>query len=238
MISTHHSTAVSEGSLVFGASQEAERRQRLAASAVRPLQQMLEQVSRAMFQSLVRLDELTAQAMARPDGLTDASGLCAVQDGMNDALQHCDQLATLFEHLRQLQEPSGLSHRTFDLRELLSQAIYCAQTLLPSGLAVANHLTEMLLVRGDKTELMQALIDGIAQIGTFVRPDGRVELHGGSGLGAVWVEFRVSGTGVPPRPRLALASAIETLDNHRGALDLLTEGDGAFTLRLRLPAAR
>jgi hypothetical protein len=238
MISTPYPMATSDRPPALGAPHAAERRQRMAASADRPLQHTLEQASQALFQSVIRIDELATQALGRPDGQADAAQLCAALDRMNDALQHCDRLATLLDHLQHLHEPAAPVPRSFDLRDLLAQAIYGAHGLLPAGLVIANHLPELPPVRGDRAELMQALIEVVMQIGADARAHGRLVLDGGSGQGMVWIECRVSGTRVPARPGLALGSAIETLARHRGALELSATGDDAFTLRLRLPAAR
>lgn len=238
MISTPHSPATTHAPPARAAQHEAERRRHMAASACRPLQQTLAQASQALFQSLVRIDELATQAQDHPDTRDNAANLRAVQDRMNDALQHGDQIATMVEHLQRLLEPAALAPRPFDLRTLLSRAVYCAHGLLPVGLVVTHHVAALPPVQGDRAEIMRALIDALVQVGACVHTGGRLELHGDSGAGMVWIELRVSGAGVPARPGLALESAIETLARHRGALELLPLGDDAFALRLRLPAAR
>lgn len=220
------------------AQHEAERRRRMAASAAPTLDRTLAHATRALFQSAMLIDELAARAHGQPPRPVDGASLRALQERMNDALQHCDQLAILMHHVQSLLEPAARMSGPFDLRDVLSQASYCAHGLLPSGLVVANHLPALAPVRGDRTEIMQALIDALVQVGACGDAEGRLELHGGSEQGVVWVELRVTGAGGPPRPGLALESAIETLARHRGALELRPTRDGTLTLRIRLPAAR
>lgn len=238
MISTPHPLASTDAPPARAAQHEAERRRRMAASACRPLQRTLAQASQALFQSVVRVDELATQAQDHPDTQADAANLRAVQDRMNDALQQGDQIATLVEHLQRLLEPAAPAPRPFDLRTLLSRAAYCAHGLLPAGLGITHHVAALPPVQGDRAELMQALIDALVQVGACVPAGGRLALHGDSGAGMVWIELRASGAGVPARPGLALEPVIETLARHRGALELFPLGDDGFALRLRLPAAR
>jgi hypothetical protein len=220
------------------AQHETERRRRMAASAGTPLDRTLASATRALFQSVMHLDELATRAQNRVAEPSDAAALRAVLDRMNEALLHCDQLAVLVDHLQRLLEPARPAPRHLDLRQLLSLATYSARGLLPVELEVVNHVPALPGVAGDRAEIMQALIDVLVQIGTCPNAGGRLELHGGSEQGIVWVELRLSGAGASPRPGLALESAIETLARHRGALVLSPSRDEVLTLRMRLPAAR
>lgn len=217
---------------------EPERRRRLAAAAGRALERSLPQATQALFQSVVRLDELAAQAQDEPDVRVDTASLRAVQDRMNDALQHCDQLALLVDNLQRLLDLAPPAPRPFDPGLLLSQATYCVHGLLPAGLTVVNRLPALAPVCGDRAEIMQALVDALMQIGACATAQGRLELDGGHEHGIVWVELRVTGADASQRPGLALETAVETLARHRGALDFPPADDGTVVLRLRLPAAR
>lgn len=219
------------------AQHEVERRRRMAASAGAPLNRTLAHATQALFQSVMLIDELATRAQGQPHGQVDGTSLRTLQDRMNDALQHCDQLAILMRHVQALLEPAARAPGWFDLRDLLSQASYCAHGLLPSGLVVVNRLPVLAPVQGEQAEIMQALIDALVQVGACADAESRLELHGGSEQGIVWVELRVTGAGGSPRTGLALESAIETLARHRGVLELPPSRDGSFTLRIRLPAA-
>lgn len=210
----------------------------MAASAGTPLDRTLTSATQALFQSVMQLDELVTRAQNHAGEPGDTLAMRAVLDRMNEALLCCDQLAVLVDHLHRLLEPARPAPRHIDLRQLISLATYSARGLLPGELEVANHVPALPGVAGDRAEIMQALIDVLVQIGTCPNAGGRLELHGGSEQGIVWVEFRMSGAGASSRTGLALESAIETLARHRGALALSVTRDGVLTLRMRLPAAR
>lgn len=214
-----------------------ERRRRLAAAAGRALERNVTLATQALFQSVVRIDELATQAQDRADTAVDAAPLRALQERMNDALQHCDQIALLVNNLERLLDLAPPAMRPFDPGLLLSQAAYCVHGLLPAGLTVVNRLPALAPVCGDRAEIMQALVDTLLQIGACANAQGRLELDGGHEHGIVWIEMRLSGADASPRPGLTLESAIETLARHRGALEFPPADGGAIVLRLRLPAA-
>ncbi len=217
---------------------EAERRRRMAASAGRPLERTLAQATQRLFESVVHMEELATRAQPQAQDRLDAATLHALHDRLNAALQGCDQLAILVDHLQRLLEPQAPIPRPFDLRTLLSQAVYCTHGLLPAGLDIVNRVPPLAPVQGDRAEIMQAVIDALLQGCARVHNAGRLELHGGDEQGIVWIELRVTGPGALAPSGLALESAIETLARHRGALELSCIRDGAITLRMRLPAAR
>jgi hypothetical protein len=220
------------------AQHEFERRRRLAAAAGRTLEGILPQATRALFQSVVRMDELAAQVQDRPETPVDAASLRAVQERMNDALQHCDQLGLLVDHLQRLLVIEPSTPRSFDAGTLLSEVAYCVQGLLPAGITVVNRLPALAPVCGDRAEIMQALIDALVEIGACTDAHGQLELQGGHEDGVVRIALRVTGAGAAPRSGLALASAVETLARHRGTLSLSPAGGGAVVLHVHLPAAR
>lgn len=231
-------TATSHETPARVAQHEAERRRRLAATASLPLTPTLAKASNALFQSVVEIDEIAAQMQARSGESGATAALSAVQERMNDALQHCDQLSTLVRHLQHLLEPAALAPKRVDLANLLSLASYSARAFMPDGLMVVNRVGTLPPVLGDRAELQQALIDCLVQIGRCVSPPGQLEFNGGSDRSFVWLELCASCAADRARPGMALESAIETLARHRGALDIAPLRGQSLTLRIRLPAGR
>jgi signal transduction histidine kinase len=219
------------------AQHESERRRRLAAAASLPLDRPLSQAMDTLFQSVQRLDELAGQAEAQPQGDGSAGALRALQHRLNDALQHCDRLATQVDHVQRLLGPALPMPRRFNLRSALARALYGVRDLLPERMAITERLGPLPPVMGDRSEITQVLIDCLLQLVGRRDASGQVLISGAAQNGVVSLALQVEGAATPAAsPGLALESAIETLARHRGTLEVFLHPGQGTRLHLRLPA--
>ncbi|MBX3608381.1 MAG: hypothetical protein KF871_00680 [Hydrogenophaga sp.] len=220
------------------------RRWHMATSAgpwlVEPIRQTMTQV----FLATQDISDLASQmeavgAPVHAKGLLDvhtmARALRETQTRLDDALLACDRLGELVQHLTNLMSLTPQRARACDLRQLLTQALYVARSLMPQEWQVSHHFGELPPVFGEPTELGHALLDMLLQLGRTQATPPLLTIEGGSQDGLVRLALRAEHATNAQAIGPALASAMETVARYRGTLTV-HDVDDALVLSLCLPA--